>query len=67
MTRRRTQAFRVVERTATCKRCGSESVAWVKSKKGNWYLAEAYMNSATGQVEANIFAFHSERCGKAES
>lgn len=25
---------------ATCKRCGSNRVAWVQSKAGKWYLAE---------------------------
>jgi len=52
-----------VSGTTTCKKCGSQQVAWVQGQKsGKWYLAEAYMNSATGHVEAARFDFHSVHC-----
>lgn len=43
-----------VKKNATCKRCGSTSVAWVKSKRtGNFYLAFATFYSGGGYVDPN--------------
>ena len=56
-------AFVPVRKTAKCKRCGSEQVAWIQSKAGKWYLAEAYF--VDGQIEAARFGFH--KCPEVES
>lgn len=58
-------ALMEVTKTATCSRCGYAQVAWVQgAKSGKWYLAQAYLNSATGQVEVDRFDFHSKRCAQ---
>lgn len=38
--------FILVKKLTTCKRCGDEQLAWVKSVKGKWYLARAYMDGS---------------------
>lgn len=43
-------------KAATCKRCGDPQVAWVKSKKGKWYLAAAYR--VDGEEFAAPLVFH---------
>ncbi len=53
-----------VAKTATCRRCGAEQVAWVQSKRGKWYLCEA-LHDPTGVIIAQRFKFH--RCPEAEA
>lgn len=57
MAQRRSPGMIEVDRTVTCKRCGDEQVAWVKSAKtGKFYLVAAYLDD--GHVIANRFGFH---------
>lgn len=54
----------IVDRTHTCKRCGSTDVTWVQSGRGKWYLIEVF--DYDGEHRADVHDFHSRYCGKAE-
>jgi len=45
---------------STCRRCGANDLAWLKSKHGNWYLTRA-RHRANGTVEAFTAGLH--QCG----
>lgn len=53
-----------LDRTATCKRCGSKTVAWQTSKTGKWYLIEAFTD-LNGFDFALRGEFHSKYCDQA--
>lgn len=59
------QGMELVSRTATCKRCSSETVAWQTGKTGKWYLTEVFQNE-TGMGVTSHTDFHSKYCGKPE-
>ena len=51
----------LVMKTATCRRCGSTAVAWVKSNRtGNPYMVETV--GQDGVTYAQRFNFHSNHC-----
>lgn len=55
---------------ATCKRCGSNDVGWVKSgKTGRWYLANGYTDSGvpSNKIIVVSWNFHSKTCSPAPS
>ena len=54
-----------VDRTAKCKRCGAEQLAWLKSKKGKWYLADAFRDPDTHELFAAPMGFH--KCNATQS
>lgn len=56
------QRARPVSRTHTCKRCGSTSVTWMKTRStGKFYLAEVF--TLDGDDVADRQDFHSTYCG----
>jgi len=55
----------LVSRTATCKRCSSERVAWQQGKTGKWYLTEVFTNEHGLDATAHT-DFHSKYCGQPE-
>lgn len=55
----------LVSQTATCKRCGSETVTWQTSAKtGKYYLTEVF--DYDGIEKTDRRDFHSNYCGKPE-
>lgn len=52
----------IVDRTHTCKRCGSTDVTWHQSNRGKWYLIEVFDYDGTARASATDF--HSKYCGK---
>jgi hypothetical protein len=58
--------MRHVSKTATCKKCNSDTVAWAKSKRsGKFYLTEVFIDYEDDQV-TDYRDFHSAYCGKPE-
>ena len=51
-------ALVLVARTAKCKRCGAEQLAWLQSKKGKWYLADVFRDPETHELFAAPMGFH---------
>lgn len=59
--------YKPVDRTHTCKRCGSTTVTWQsKGEKPNlkWWLSEVFM--VDGVEQSNRLDFHTKFCGKPE-